>query len=297
MKILFSLLAMLIFPTFARAETPAEHIKSNAREFKNLDVSPALLGSIENHKLILLGESHGTNEMPDYAFKIIEAMAQKHDVAIGLEFPTDIQGQIDSFLKTGDEKVLAALDFFQDANYHSGRGSEAMVRLLKNIRTLPRAKVFCFDIPKPQKGQAVSNDRDTKMAMTILDFIKKNPSRTVITFSGNLHSRLTVGTPWDPDSKNMGSEVLRLSKGALSLKNSRNLQFRYDEGAAWQCWPDSNEKIVCGGKTFGPVNTVYRTAVPFERYFLEEPEMTDGHFNSIFIKRVSASLPWKLSPR
>ncbi|MBJ6759802.1 hypothetical protein JGU66_03445 [Myxococcaceae bacterium JPH2] len=274
----------------ATRERNSEYIKTHAQEFKGLDVPSALLGAIDNHRLVLIGESHGIEELPEYVFQITQAVAAKREVALGLEFPRDIQESVQAFLKTGDEKLLASTAFFQDANYHSGRGSASMVRLLTNLRRLPNVQVFCFD--EPRSGERVT-ERDTKMARNILDFTTAHPERTVLVFTGNIHSRLTVGTPWDPKARNMGAEILRLSQGALTLQNTTNLQFIYDEGTAWQCWGSApGAPMDCGGKKVGPVNSLYRTAVPFMRYFLAEPKMTNGHLHSVFIQRVSASMPW-----
>lgn len=295
------LLIFFIAMTFSKkslAETSVEYIKANAQEFKNTEIPSSLLNKLDDKKLILIGELHGTNEMPDSTFKMVEKLAQNHEVAFGLEFPIDTQGKIDQFLKTGDEKILSNLEFFKDAEFHSGRGSDAMVKLLKNLRTLPKVKVFCFDIPMSlATGDTPILDRDTKMAENVLHFMKKNSHLKVVTFSGNLHSRLTSGTHWDPKAKFMGFEILRLSKGLLSLKNTTNILFRADEGSSWHCRFDSNKKIACKNYSFGPNNSVYRAAVPFDRYFLPEPQMTEGHLNSIFIKTISASFPWGISQK
>jgi hypothetical protein len=124
------------------------------------------------------------------------------------------------------------------------------------------------------------------MAQNVIEFMGKNPNLKVVTFSGNIHSRLTEGFPGNLSHKNMGSEILRLASGKLSLRNSRNILFRYDEGSAWQCVFDKDKKIVCGDRAFGPADTVYATATNLDRYYLREPEITDGHFESIFIRRV-----------
>ena len=55
---------------------------------------------------------------------------------------------------------------------------------------------------------------------------------------------------------------------------------------------DADKKIVCGVNSFGPFKTVYALSVQFDRYFLKEPEITDGHFESAFVRNVTASLPW-----
>ena len=270
------------------ASTTNEYIKINSVEFKDNEISPTLISAIENKQLILIGESHGTNEMPDFTYSLVKVLAEKHEIALGLEFPIEIQEPIDAFMASGDEKVLADILFFKDANFHSGRGSEAMIRMLKNVRTIKKLKVFCFDSAEPNFTSPSPVERDTRMAMNILGFIKANPNKKIITYSGNIHSRLTPGYANNPNHKNMGAETLKFSNGNLTLSNSINILFRYDQGSAWQCWFDTDKKIICGSRSFGPYETIYASSLPFNRYFLQEPEITDGHFESVFIRSISA---------
>jgi uncharacterized iron-regulated protein len=282
---LFSL--FLIYSLAAFSQTSGSYIQTHAQSFTGLEVPLELIASLSNKKLILIGEAHGTNEMPEYTFKIIQQLSRNGELALGLEFPISTQDAIDAYLKSGDEKILASLDFFKDSSYHSGRGSKAMIEFLKNVRSLPAIKVFCFDIPDNSSNPA----RDTLMAENILKYMKSNPHRMVLTYSGNIHSRLTEGFPDNPTHKNMGSELLSLSHGALNLQNTTNILYRANEGSDWFCSREKDNSITCGLKNFGPINSTYASSIPSARYYLKEPTITDGHAHTIFLRKITGSLP------
>ncbi len=288
MRYEFLVSALIFLSSVCSAATSAEYIRTHSVEISNMELPGRLLEVFQGKRLVLLGENHGTVEMPKFVGRIVGALKDEgKSVALGLEFPKEIQPQLEQFLKTGDEKILKRLSFFQDADYHSGRGSKAMVALLQAIRGISSVSVFCFDIPFGAPGE----DRDTEMARNVWAYLENNPGKQIITFSGNLHSRLVSGIPSNPEYKLMGAEILRLSNGALTLPEVANVNFRYDEGSAWQCLSTNAGKPNCGVHEFDPVGTPYATAVSYQAYFLAEPQLTDGHFNSIFFRRVSASLP------
>jgi len=287
MRALILTLMVIILIPVAQATTPSDYIKTHAVNISD-SLPPQLISAIDGKRLVLVGEVHGTNELPELVLQVITKLAEKKSLLVGLEFPTEIQPQIDQFMKTGDLNILRETRFFQDAEYHSGRGSVAMVNLLGSLRNLPGVSVFCFDIPYNFNG----NNRDTEMAKNILAIAAQHPDQSILIFTGNIHSRLTPGVPWDPDFKTMGSEVLRLSAGRFTLKNSESIYLRYDQGSAWQCIQEDGGKIVCDKRSFGPGNSVYATAVPFDSYFLEEPGLTDGHHITLFLRTVSASQPF-----
>ncbi len=279
-------LMVIVANPVAQAATSSEYIEKHAVNIPG-SLPPQLFSAIDGKRLVLLGEVHGTNELPGLGLQVITKLAEKKPLLVGLEFPMEIQPQIDQFMKTGDVKILKGTKFFTDAEYHSGRGSVAMVNLLVSLRDLPLVSVFCFDIPFGFNG----HNRDTEMARNILAIASQQPDQSILIYTGNIHSRLTPGAPWDPDFKTMGAEILSLSEGRFTLQNSASIYLRYDQGSAWQCIQESS-KIVCGERSFGPGNSVYATAVPFDSYFLTEPGLTDGHQYTLFIRAVSASQPF-----
>lgn len=282
---------LLTFLMNGHAEPTDSYIQQNAVKIRDLSVPAQLLKNLEGKDLLLIGEQHGTNEYPEYAGAIVEALSKKQLVALGLEFPKDIQPAIDQFLATGNEDLLHATGFFKDPNYHSGRGSIAMVALLKKMRAL-QIPVFCYDIADGAPFTA----RDTDMAANIVDYINAHPGKMVITYSGNVHSRLTNGFPGNPQHINMGAEVLRLAGGKLTLENSTNLNFVASGGSIWNCLPDANSPLgfTCEKRFIGPDLGPYSRANKWARYYLKErtPAEGDDHAHTVFIRSISASLPF-----
>lgn len=279
---------ILFFCLTTFALTDDQYIKANAVATSMDEVPTALLNTFKDKQLILLGEFHGTNEMPAYAGKIIEALAQNQKILVGIEYPVDIQKQIDVFMQTGDASQLKETIFFQEPDFHSGRGSQAMLKFLDSLRKFSNVNVFCFDIPLNYKGKT----RDTDMALNIMAKLESEKYPKAVLYSGNIHSRLSVGTPWNPTAQNMGAEILRLSNGRYNLNNVDNLIFRANEGSSWSCMQDGTGQFKCTTQIWQPSNTKYATAVSLDYYFLQEPALTEGHKNSFFIRKVSASDPF-----
>lgn len=265
----------------ARAETSVNYIQSHAVLGSNGHIPPNPIDEFRAMRLVLIGEMHGTNEMPELAVQMIKGLSQNGPTAVGVEYPIELQPNLDRFMTSGDEKALTETPFFQDVNYGSGRTSGAMISFLQAIRSLKDIAVFCFDIPFKSQVEA----RDTAMASNVVAYLKAHPDRRIITYSGNLHSRLS--------GKCMGAEILRLSAGALSLANSRNVNIRASKGSIWACFATSDGKVDCGLHHVGPSQSNYAMAIKSDLYFLTEPEMTDGHVSTLFNRNISASFPVK----
>jgi hypothetical protein len=273
---------------FSLGATSADYIKNHAVKAEADQVPASLVNTFKTKKLILVGEIHGTNEMPASALQFINAINFGQRILVGVEFPADIQAEVSHFMKTGDVTPLKKTAFFTDSFYHSGRGSQAMMAFLDSLRRNENVEVFCFDVPDNYKGTT----RDTDMASNILQKLTAEGNPQTVIFTGNIHSRLTNGVSWNPHLKTMGAEILRLSNGFYDFNNSDNLLFRMNEGSSWTCMTDDTGKIKCETYFWKPANRDYATAVNFDYYFLREPATEDGHRNTFFIRKVSASLPF-----
>ncbi len=287
MKNIVFLLAF-IFAVPAMAATSVEYIQANAVEMTD-QIPQALITNLSSKDLVIVGEMHGTTEQPQKTFQLIKELAKNEtQFLVGLEFPINIQPELNRFFETGDESILRGIYFFQEPRYHSGRGSLAMIELMKNLRTLRNVKVFAFDVPDDFRG----NDRDTQMAKHVLEIIKNNQNHKMLVYTGNIHSSLVIGHAWDAQAITMGSEILRLSQGEFNMQNTSNIYYRFVGGTAWYCMRERTGGVSCDARPFGPLRTVYSAAVPFAAYALTEPELTEGHFNTLFIRELSASMPF-----
>lgn len=286
MKLLLAAMAFAFSP-IGWAATPVDYIRANAIEFTE-ELPQALYANLATKDLVIIGEMHGTQEQPKRTFQIINELAKAQPLLVGLEFPINTQPELDRYFATGDENILRGIYFFQEPRYHSGRGSLAMIELMRNLRAFKNVKVFAFDVPDDFRG----NDRDTQMAKNVLNIIAQNGNQKMLVYTGNIHSSLVIGHAWDARAITMGSEVLRLSEGKFTLQNTGNMQYRFVGGTAWYCMREASGAVTCDARPFGPVRSQYSTAVPFATYYLNEPELTEGHYNTVFIRELSASMPF-----
>jgi len=233
--------------------------------------------------VVLLGELHGTREVPHFlAQSVCQAAVQGVPVSVGLEIPVMNQERLQTFLASaGKEHDWAKLmeSPFWRSPYPDGRNSEAVVNLLEALRKLRGrgldVDVFAFDHP-PLEGDA----REEAMAKTVLEVAGKASKRAVLVVSGNLHPRQVKGLPWNPDYRPMG---LRL---ADEHDRVYSLDIAYNSGTAWICSVDGQQKLDCGVKpTKGEDNG--------SRYFVHlfGGRNGQGYHGIFYVGAVSASLP------
>ncbi len=232
------------------------------------ELDPALAPVLSKADVLLLGEVHGSREIPRYTLSAVcTALDQSRPVVLGLEIPTSEQKRVDTYLgSNGDEMArtqLLAGDFWQ-RSYQDGRSSEAMAELIEGARQLVAAgkplRVLCFDAPV-QEGE----NRDGAMGRYLVAHRQAHPTTRLVVLTGNIHARTTVGTPWDPDLKPTGYYLAATDETVVSLK-ARNAA-----GEFWVCNPD------CGRKRLGGRGTAEaRGVVLFDE---PDPRGNDGLFD------------------
>ncbi len=187
--------------------------------------------------VLLLGEIHGTEEMPDFFAALIgDAVATGVPVIACVEMKTSDQASLDDFMRDASSSVPAG-DHWRDA-FPDGRSSAAMLRLLGRARDLARAtgrvRVVAIDALSGTK-------RDLGMAKTVAREAKAHPESLVLVLAGNLHTHLTRGVDLDdftdPDYEPMG--YLLTTRGL----NVLGIRLGYEKGAFWGC---TDEGATCG---------------------------------------------------
>lgn len=244
-------LAALTFAALACTTTPQPHGETQTSTPTSTpdeqppapDCGPAIAGSepLMQAGLVMLGEMHGSNEIPAFVGGLAcHAAVRGLEVHVGLELPLAELEALERFLagERSDATMLLQGEFWQRAE-QDGRSSAAMLALLERIRVLKRAGVdvdaFAFD----RAPQATWNERDAAMAAEILARVEAEPDALVITLSGNLHSRATTGLPWDPAAVPMAQHV------RAARPDARTLDLRHRGGEVWACWMDE-ERMQCG---------------------------------------------------
>lgn len=197
--------------------------------------------------VVLLGELHGTNEAPRaVAGLVCHAVEKKIAVTVALELPRSESAGVATYFASGgtesDRGALLAGAFWQ-RDYQDGRTSAAMVDLLEALRALRAAghdvRAVLIDDPTAEGG------REQAMAGAIAAAVEQAPGRLLVALTGNIHNRLTRGTPWNAEHEPMGFLLARahpdLDIVSLALTSSG--------GTAWICNSGSPED--CGARKVG----------------------------------------------
>jgi len=238
---------------------------------------------------LLLGEIHGTAESPAFmANAACLALRAGRPVTVVLEVPREEQGRVDAFLGSAgteaDRAALLASSFWTD-KYQDGRRSQAMLALLDDLRRLHqggrpvRAKLMDQD-----ERPAQSQERDRWMAEALAHAFEENPGGVVISLTGNVHSRISRGTPWEADYEPAGF-LLATMKPDLRLTS---LDVSYPDGTAWTCTSaeaSSCQERALRGKGDGQGGRV-----------VLHPQVTNGHSGVYSVGTLTASPPAALTP-
>lgn len=238
--------------------------------------------------LVLVGDLHGTREIPAAFGRLVCHAASEHrgqTILAGLEIPTSEQAAIDTFLAgAGDAAAARALlagDFWR-REFQDGRSSEAMLGLLEELRRQRKAglKVVARGID-PQRYDS-PGERDAGIAATLAEAIAAaRPARTLV-LVGNVHTRTLNGYPWDAKAAYlpMGA-VLRARYGDLIALDVKNLG-----GSAWMC--TSADPKDCGAHDL----RLREAAGPLPRVELDPASApTTGYDGTLLMGPVTASPP------
>lgn len=190
---------------------------------------------------LLLGETHGTREIPRVVADLACAAAKLGPLRVGLEIAAVEQARIDAFIASAgtaeDRARLHDQSDFWNGAYQDGRRSEAVLALLESLRALRQngadVRVIAYD------GDP-GNDRDAAMATMLERAFKAEPHATFLMLSGNLHARKTSGRA----KQAFMADYMVKSGAALTT-----LDARYSRGTAWVCFGDQPSD--CGPNIVG----------------------------------------------
>lgn len=190
---------------------------------------------------ILLGEMHGTNEIPYVVGELAcEAGTAGQRVTVAVEMAEGEQAHLDRYLASSgspeDQRRLFAGAFW-NRPYQDGRSSKAMAAMLERLRALRHAgvsiRVVAYDVAGLE-----GNAHEEAMAQNLLDDRREHPDETYLVLCGNVRARTVAGVDWDEAFVPMG---MRLKQ---SVPRLRALDAEYAPGQAWTC--KLAQPITCG---------------------------------------------------
>lgn len=226
-------------------------------------------------ELLMVGEMHGTNEVPAAVGGMICAMLSKNEkenIVLFIEAPDSDQGKLgllgeNYFLDKGSVFSLLEGTSWVDS-HQDGRDSRAMLELVNGVYFLKKAgkNVDVFAIDRPNEG---GDDRSLYMAESI--FVKMNElggDYKYISITGNYHNMRRA------DGLSVFDRLNKMGVSAVSLRVSAS------GGSAWQC------RESCGVKQLQDVEQknirgIFRGVVP-----------GNGHDGIIFVGEQTPSFPF-----
>lgn len=133
-------------------------------------------------KIILIGEIHGTMEIPLILKEYFKLIENSFEFNIAVEIPSNYQKKMDLFLSTGKTKIISETNFFR--NRDDGKNGLEFLELLKSFCYLKNANVFCVDVNE-NSFNGTQQERENIIAKNILKIGSKNKIFAIL---GNVHA-------------------------------------------------------------------------------------------------------------
>jgi len=206
MSIAAAALCILASAGCSAKKNPATHAAAGSARAASKGPCPAPIPGSETltGSIVVLGELHGTAEIPAaFASLVCDAASRKPKgtLLVGLEIPASAQGAIDEFMKTdgGAAATVALLaGGHWQREYQDGRSSEALLRLLDDLRRFRAAKLDIEVRAIDDMLARTAAERDARMAAAVNKGIADVLPKQTLVLVGDVLSRVVSGYPWSP---------------------------------------------------------------------------------------------------
>lgn len=283
--IIISLFTLIVAQMLNAAPSKASPGASLTAQSKSCRSISGLSPLLKRGNVLLFGEIHGTQEIEAFIADAVCMAAKKRiPVTLGLEIAFDEQEAIDRFLDSdGGTKAKARLTAAAVWKIKDGRSSIAMLELLDQVRTLRAAGAKLRIVAYDQSG-AFTAERDKAMAQNLATIIAREPRSLLIVLSGENHTRLTRGNPWNKEFESMGYLLTK------SIKSSRliSLKRSHEGGEAWVCIEESPNSTVT---TCKPLRLKPETGAPPAWSVKLNAEPNSTYSGTFGVGRITASPP------
>ncbi len=243
----------------------------------------ANIRAIAKSKLVFFGELHGTNEGPTLVGEVACEASRDRSVIVALEWPISLQLRVARYLQ-GNGEPLTVADLlehpFWRTKVQDGRSSESMLRLLDRLRALrsngAHIAVSLFD--DSLESNLKLAERDCRFAERLLELYRSAANDTqILVLTGNLHSRVTRGVPWNGNFESAAYLLRALNPLALDMGHLG--------GAAWSCGRD----LECSAHKFkANLDDGFTTSKPS---LVVNRDIVNGHHGFFVVGSISASPP------
>lgn len=210
-------------------------LRANAAAQDYAEEIAQLQKSAQGHRLILLGEKHGTREIPVFVAQLMAKLAPRGALILALEIPQTEQPALDEFVASAGgpaarAKLKSSGFWVVAGDQHDGRRSEDAIDLIEQARALRGSgrdvEVLAFDVAKGSTRD--HHERDRVMAQTLRAAIERSPQAQLIVLTGNVHAMLKRPDYAPPQMQQpMGSFLTDLDPYAINI-DARDGEF-------WAC--------------------------------------------------------------
>jgi len=132
---------------------------------------------LANNDILFLGTRHKQPEILNFLNELIPTLNKLGVTHLGLEIPSDEQGNIDNFMATGSG--------LSDIRLHTQVDCPEYRNLFRVLKEADGPEPVAIDLPYARYDEKIS--RDEWMAQSLLGVLQKNPSAKILVKVGNLH--------------------------------------------------------------------------------------------------------------
>ena len=156
-------------------------------------------------RIVVVGERHGTTEIPSFFGDLVCLISAKGPVVAGFEMSSGQQSALDAYVRSdGSEEEQERLLRQEHWRVHDGRASAAVFELIERLRRMRAAGRDISVIAFMHPGDS-PEARESAMARAITEAAERNRGARVIALIGSVHAETEVIGPVAPTASYLPS--------------------------------------------------------------------------------------------